>query len=402
MVVPASVGPQTPGAPPPPQISPAGHVRPHWRRPPQPSPAGPQLKPSSAQVFGTQSMAPPQTPSVPPPPQVAGRGARAAGELAAAAVAGGGRSSSASIAQVRGTQPAVPPHMLGMPPPPQVSGAAQLPHWRRPPQPSPAGPQLNPSIAQVRGTQLLPASGGTTSRPPRRPGWPPPPQVSGQGAVPAFEQAAAAIADRPAGYAHVGAGRRDARVVTAADAEHAAAAAGLGRGAGAALEQAAAAVAHRAAVGPRVGAGLLHAVVGPAADVEHAAAAAGPGGPGSCRSRSLCRSRRPAGRRSRRSRCRSASTQRPGTPPSSLEATPSPPSKTLSPPVPPAPGGARARRGARAGGHPRPGAARVDAEPRGPAGRRQERWEPERERQGEEDGGPSHMVVHLIKDRASA
>jgi hypothetical protein len=44
-------GPHWPAAPPPPQTSGAGHV-PQLRRPPQPSPAGPQLRPWSLQVDG--------------------------------------------------------------------------------------------------------------------------------------------------------------------------------------------------------------------------------------------------------------------------------------------------------------------------------------------------------------
>ena len=47
-------GPHTPGVPPPPHPSFAGHVSPQSSCPPQPSPAGPQLYPSAAQVVGTQ------------------------------------------------------------------------------------------------------------------------------------------------------------------------------------------------------------------------------------------------------------------------------------------------------------------------------------------------------------
>ena len=42
-----------------------------------------------------------------------------------------------------------PPQTLGWPPPPQVWGATHVPHWRRSPQPSPAGPQSKPCWAQV-------------------------------------------------------------------------------------------------------------------------------------------------------------------------------------------------------------------------------------------------------------
>ena len=49
---------------------------------------------------------------------------------------------------------ALPPQTLAVPPPPQVCGAAQVPHWRTLPQPSPTGPQLAPSCAHVFGVQL--------------------------------------------------------------------------------------------------------------------------------------------------------------------------------------------------------------------------------------------------------
>ena len=93
--------PQTLGVPPPPQVWPAGQL-PHWRRPPQPSPAGPQLTPSAAQVVGVHAL----------------------------------------------------PQTKGVPPPPQVWPAGQLPHWMTPPQPSPEGPHCTPSAAQVVGVQL--------------------------------------------------------------------------------------------------------------------------------------------------------------------------------------------------------------------------------------------------------
>jgi hypothetical protein len=40
--------------------------------------------------------------------------------------------------------------------PPQVKPAAQLPHWRVPPQPSEIGPHVTPAAAQVVGVQLTP------------------------------------------------------------------------------------------------------------------------------------------------------------------------------------------------------------------------------------------------------
>ncbi|HUB06769.1 MAG TPA: hypothetical protein VMB50_07205, partial [Myxococcales bacterium] len=74
--------------------------------------------------------------------------------------------------QVRGTQPSWPPQTLGWPPPPQVSGAWQLPHWRTPLQPSPMGPQLAPTEAQLRRPQ--PPSLGPPVEPPPPVLLPPP------------------------------------------------------------------------------------------------------------------------------------------------------------------------------------------------------------------------------------
>jgi hypothetical protein len=94
------LSPQTPGWLPP-QIWGALQV-PHSMSPPQPSPAGPQLNPSWAQLIGVQLPDEPQT--------------------------------------------------FGLPPP-QIWGALQVPHSMSPPQPSPTGPQLYPSWGQVLGTQ---------------------------------------------------------------------------------------------------------------------------------------------------------------------------------------------------------------------------------------------------------
>jgi hypothetical protein len=90
--------PQTPGVPPPPQVSGAVQL-PQSRDPPQPSPAGPQLIPWLMQLLGMH---------------------------------------------------APPPHTLGLPPPPHVWGAVQVPQLSIPPQPSPTGPQFAPACAQVR------------------------------------------------------------------------------------------------------------------------------------------------------------------------------------------------------------------------------------------------------------
>jgi hypothetical protein len=56
-----------------------------------------------------------------------------------------------------GTQAELPPQTLGVPPPPQLWGGVQAPHWRMPPQPSLTGPQLAPSVAQVRRPQPPPS-----------------------------------------------------------------------------------------------------------------------------------------------------------------------------------------------------------------------------------------------------
>jgi hypothetical protein len=116
--------PHTLARPPPPQVWPAGQV-PHIRSPPQPSATAPQLAPALAQVLRTHATAA----SVAPPD----------------------------------------PHIPGRPPPPQLCPSGQLPQSSCPPQPSPAGPQLTPSAAQVRGTQ--------PEVPPHWLSRPPPPQV---------------------------------------------------------------------------------------------------------------------------------------------------------------------------------------------------------------------------------
>jgi hypothetical protein len=56
-------------------------------------------------------------------------------------------------AHVVGTQGGVP-QTLACPPAPQTSDPVQVPHARVPPQPSPAGPQLNPSMAHVVGVHV--------------------------------------------------------------------------------------------------------------------------------------------------------------------------------------------------------------------------------------------------------
>ena len=51
----------------------------------------------------------------------------------------------------------MPPHLLG-PLPPQTLGAVQgVPHCKLPPQPSPMGPQVAPTLGQVCGVQVPPS-----------------------------------------------------------------------------------------------------------------------------------------------------------------------------------------------------------------------------------------------------
>jgi hypothetical protein len=117
--------------PPPPQYWGDAHM-PHCNRPPQPSPAGPQSKPSCAHVRGVHWMPP------------------------------------------SGASPLLPPQML-KPPPPQYWGLVQLPHWRIPPQPSPAAPQVKPSCGHVLGTQKEtepPSAAPHLKKPPAPHVWP--------------------------------------------------------------------------------------------------------------------------------------------------------------------------------------------------------------------------------------
>src|SRR5690348_7204414 len=82
------------------------------RRPPQPSPSGPQVAPACAQV--------------------------------------------------RGTHAATPPHLLGVPPPPQIWVPVHVPQLGvSPPHPSATGPHVAPTDAHVLGTQGPPSVTGT-------------------------------------------------------------------------------------------------------------------------------------------------------------------------------------------------------------------------------------------------
>ena len=180
--------PQTFAMPPPPQVVPLAQA-PQLRSPPQPSARGPQVAPTLAQVRGTQvrpaSGAPPepQTLARPPPPQVVPV-AQVPQLKSAPQPSATGPQLAPTLAQVRGTQerpasgepPA--PQTLGRPPPPHDCPAVQAPQLKSPPQPSATGPQLAPTLAQVRGTQLLaPGVPQTFARPP-------PPQDCGAVQVP--------------------------------------------------------------------------------------------------------------------------------------------------------------------------------------------------------------------------
>jgi hypothetical protein len=90
--------PHMPGTPPAPHACPAGQL-PQLMTFPQPSPAGPHIKPSCVQVFGTQAW-----PASKLPPDV--------------------------------------PHIPGTPPPPQVAGAVHMPQSIRLPQPSLVWPHI--------------------------------------------------------------------------------------------------------------------------------------------------------------------------------------------------------------------------------------------------------------------
>src|SRR5271165_327643 len=120
--------------PPAPHTSGAAHV-PHWRSAPHPSLAGPHSYPRLAQVVGMQEKIGPPSGAIP-----------------------GGK-----------------PHLLN-PPPPQVCGAVHVPHWRSPPHPSAAAPQVYPSAVQLVCTQdeTGPPSGPTPGGRPHLLNPPPP------------------------------------------------------------------------------------------------------------------------------------------------------------------------------------------------------------------------------------
>jgi NAD(P)-dependent dehydrogenase (short-subunit alcohol dehydrogenase family) len=128
--------PQTPGTPPPPQVWGAVHT-PHCRRPPQPSPAGPQSRPCCVQVFGVQ-LGEPQLPGLPPPPHVCPAGHDPQSSAMPQPSPAGPQLSPWAV-QVVGVQPWFP-QTPGLPPPPQVCPVGHEPQLSGLPQPSPAGP----------------------------------------------------------------------------------------------------------------------------------------------------------------------------------------------------------------------------------------------------------------------
>lgn len=127
------------GVPPPPHVD-GGVQVPQSSTPPQPSAAGPQLKPSFAQVVGVHVGAP-QTPGVPPPPQVAGE-LQLPQSMRPPQPSPAGPHFSPRSVHVLGVQGVVvgAPHLPETPPPPHVAGAVQSPQYVEPPQPSPTQP----------------------------------------------------------------------------------------------------------------------------------------------------------------------------------------------------------------------------------------------------------------------
>ncbi len=167
---------------------------PHCRSAPQPSLAGPQSYPSAEHVFGVHEMVDPPSGATPggkphllnpPAPHVCGAAhvphcrrpphPSAAGPQVkpkAAHVLGVHE----TVRPPSGLTPAGRPHLL-KPPAPHVSGAVQLPHCRSPPQLSAPGPQSYPRAEQVVGTHEEPASNREANDPHLL--KPPPPHVSG-------------------------------------------------------------------------------------------------------------------------------------------------------------------------------------------------------------------------------
>lgn len=107
----------------------------------------------------------PHWPATPPPPQVSGA-TQVPHCKRLPQPSPAGPQPIFSAAQLEATHGE--PHTPGVPPPPQVSFVGHVPHSSSPPQPSPAGPQLNPRAMQVVGVQ---------AELPHTPGIPPPPQV---------------------------------------------------------------------------------------------------------------------------------------------------------------------------------------------------------------------------------
>jgi hypothetical protein len=107
--------PHTLGVPPPPQVA-GGVQEPQDRRPPQPSAAGPQSMPSCLHVFGMHIIAmstplplDPHWLGTPPPPQVSGAW-HVPQSIMLPQPSPAGPQLKPSCAHVWGTQPEFPPH----------------------------------------------------------------------------------------------------------------------------------------------------------------------------------------------------------------------------------------------------------------------------------------------------
>jgi hypothetical protein len=129
--------------PPPPHVLTPLHG-PQSSAPPQPSSAGPQLKPRSAQVFRVHA----QTPGAPLPPQVAGD-MQLPQSSVPPQLSGAGPQLTPRLAQVVGVQIPVPQWLAACAP--QVWPVGHEPHWMTPPQSSETVPHSAPAAAQVSG-----------------------------------------------------------------------------------------------------------------------------------------------------------------------------------------------------------------------------------------------------------
>src|SRR6185436_6357893 len=141
---PDEVAPQTPGTPPPPQVSPAALQAGQSSVPPQPSPILPQYWPlGRVQVsFWQPTGVEPHTPGVPPPPQVCPLGQPPQSLVLPQPSPIRPQYWLVSVVQATAVQPPAAPQTWGVPAPPQVWPEGQSPGQSRVwPQPSPMVPQ---------------------------------------------------------------------------------------------------------------------------------------------------------------------------------------------------------------------------------------------------------------------